>query len=534
MTLLAAPASASSKTGCEDLPGCQNGPAGGEVSYTNGPFNIGLDFSVADPGQLNTICYTADGTDTNDTVYLSGPYSTSGTASGGCLTLNHAIPAGSYVAYYTSGNGVSGSAYYQGNENATPESFGDLTIPANAGVYSTGGVPSTGGYGDTVTVLFYSNPNPPGVTVTAGSPATTDAKMFLVGDGDSGGSANVYATCSQTGGPTYTGNTSGNAGATGPWDEPAMATNGQPVVCTSYEESGVGLFSAVGTGQAYLPPPAPTGVSAVASGLNAVKVFFTGNGPAGATYTATCISSFGVTSSATGSASPLTVAFPSEPTDQTDTCSVTETFAAPNSLTGAPSANASTVLLANGSPGCAGTVTAPTNLSAVSMAFPGAVVSWAPVTPNPASCLVGYLVTPSSGSTALTPTLVLGHGTTTEVLNLTEGSSYTFTVAAVTGSGVGPASTATASVTIGTPASPAAVTAASAGKTAIKVSFKAGSGNGAAITGFLAKCGTKYAAGKASPLTVKGLKAGKSYTCTVRAANSRGVGAAARSGSVKA
>ena len=113
------------------------------------------------------------------------------------------------------------------------------------------------------------------------------------------------------------------------------------------------------------------------------------------------------------------------------------------------------------------------------------------------------------------------------------GSSVTFTVAAVTGSGAGPASDGV-SVTIGTPAAVTHVTVTSAGKGALKVAFKAGSGNGAAITGFKATCGTKSASGKASPLVVRGLKAGKSYTCTVTAANSRGTGAAARSNAAKA
>ena len=200
----------------------------------------------------------------------------------------------------------------------------------------------------------------------------------------------------------------------------------------------------------------------------------------------------------------------------------------------AASGSGGTTVVITPGPGCAGTATAPTNLSAVAMAFPGAVVSWAPATVTPASCLSGYLVTPTAGSTALTPTFVVGHGTTTNVLGLTEGTSYTFTVAAVTGSGPGPASAPIGPITIGAPAAPAAVRATSAGRTAIKVSFKAGRNNGAAITGFVATCGSKSARGKASPLAVKGLTAGKKYTCTVAAVNSRGKGASARSGSVKA
>jgi large repetitive protein len=108
-----------------------------------------------------------------------------------------------------------------------------------------------------------------------------------------------------------------------------------------------------------------------------------------------------------------------------------------------------------------------------------------------------------------------------------------FTVAAVTGSGVGPAS-AGISVTIGSPATVTHLKAAKAGNGAIKVSFKAGASNGAAIQSFTATCGSHSATGKASPLTVKGLTAGKSYTCTVSATNSRGKGPSARSNATKA
>jgi hypothetical protein len=179
---------------------------------------------------------------------------------------------------------------------------------------------------------------------------------------------------------------------------------------------------------------------------------------------------------------------------------------------------------ATSGPGClpSGTVAAPTNISAAAQAFPGAVVSWAPVATD---CLVGYLITPSAGSAVL----VFGPGTTTRLKGpFAFGVPIAFTVAAVTGAGVGPAS-APVAVTIGTPAAPHAVTASRVGKSAIKVAFKAGASNGAAITGFTATCGLHSASAQGSPLLVKGLSAGKSYNCTVAATNSRGEGAPARS-----
>ena len=173
------------------------------------------------------------------------------------------------------------------------------------------------------------------------------------------------------------------------------------------------------------------------------------------------------------------------------------------------------------------TVAAPTNVSAAAEAFPGAVVSWAPVDTD---CLVGYLVTPSTGSAVLVP----GHATWTRLKGpFAFGVTFEFTVAAVTGAGVGPASVGVG-VTIGTPAAPHAVTAGHAGKGAIAVAFKAGANNGAPITKFTVTCGLHSASGTASPVTVKRLTAGKSYNCTVAATNSRGKGASAQAQLVKA
>jgi len=133
----------------------------------------------------------------------------------------------------------------------------------------------------------YLPPPTPTVTVTDIAASPTDAKLSLAGDGEVGPPATIHAECKQVGGPDYTGTTGNNTGASGPYDEPSMTTNGQPVVCTAYETSNQSLNGPVGTNSVFLPPPAPTGVTAVASGVNAVKVFFTGNGTNIASYKAT-------------------------------------------------------------------------------------------------------------------------------------------------------------------------------------------------------------------------------------------------------
>lgn len=298
-----------------------------------------------------------------------------------------------------------------------------------------------------------------------------------------------------------------------------------------FSATALALFTA----PAGAAPNAPS-VSIFETNSKAIQVFFTGDGLAGATFAVSCTSTAGGTFTASGltqSKSPITVkgitANPLSDPGVTPvvynviTCSVTET--SPSPVATSPPGTATFTLIPNSGPGCtpSGTVAAPVGVSAAAEGFPGAVVSWAPVATD---CLVGYLITPSSGSAVL----ILGPGTTTKLKGpYTAGATVFFTVAAVTGAGVGPASVGVG-VSIGSPAAPQAVTAHRVGKGVIKVAFKAGPGNGSPITGFTATCGLHSASGKASPLIVKGLTVGKSYKCTAAATNSRGTSAPARSG----
>jgi len=436
---LAAPASASTQTGCESY--CTTQFSGIGTPENDASYQLGQEFSVSDPGIAGYICYPNDdgagGLEPTDLITLydktSGSTAVSGTAADygpqlSCIFAGVPLtPGDTYIASYTVHKD-----YYQ-NTGGGFGTTGDVT--GLGGLWGAPGNINPGNTGDSfgLRVDFESNPNAPDVSV---------------------------------------------------------AQNG------------------------------PTSVTAS----------FSGDGFGGATFSMTCTSStLGVLGPFT--TSPQTFTVPNKPT-QTMSCSVTETVAPFLTLT-SPAGTASTTFSGVSGPGCVGKVDAPTQLSAASMAFPGAVVSWAPVTADPAGCLVGYLVTPIGGS-AGTPTFSLGTGTTTQVLGLNEGSTYTFTVAAVTGSGAGPASTPTGPVTIGTPAAATAVKATRVAKGAIKVAFKAGNDNGAAITGFAVTCGPRTILGHASPVTVKGLTPGKSVTCTVKAANSRGTGArSARSARVK-
>jgi len=286
-------------------------------------------------------------------------------------------------------------------------------------------------------------------------------------------------------------------------------------------------------------PNAPD-VTVFQSNKGTPEVAFIGDGVAGATFAVSCTSTTGgsftksglsqsaspVATKSLGTDAPLSAPGVTPVVYNVVTCNVTETT--PSQGTSPPGTSSDALVQTSG-PGCqpSGTVAAPTNISAAAQGFPGAVVSWAPVATD---CLVGYLVTPSSGKAVL----VLGPGTTTVMQGpYAYGILIQFTVAAVTGAGVGPASVGVG-VTIGTPAAPQAVAATHAGKGTVKVAFEPGASNGAAINGFTARCGLHSASGTASPLTVKGLTAGKSYHCTVAASNSRGKGASAQFEAAKA
>jgi len=277
-------------------------------------------------------------------------------------------------------------------------------------------------------------------------------------------------------------------------------------------------------------PPVITGTVRVSS--SSVAVSFTDSGTSGVSFTVTCTPVPGgpsaTTGVGTGTTSPITVT--GLTADVLYTCVVTATNLV-GSATSAPSSPFVDVSVSG--PGCSGTiVTGPTQLSAASMAFPGAVVSWAPAVVDLQSCLGGYVVTPIEGTTPLAPSFVTASHTTTHVLNLELGHTYTFTVAAVSGTTIGDPSDPVGPVTIGTPAAAAAVHAAHAGKGAIKVTFKTGNSNGSPITSFTVGCRSSnggHAAsrsGKASPITVGGLTPGKAYACVVRATNRRGIGTA--------
>jgi large repetitive protein len=291
--------------------------------------------------------------------------------------------------------------------------------------------------------------------------------------------------------------TAGPAGA-----DPTSVPN-QPIVTQVFDGSGSSA-APVALGVSFVVPTSPPGGDPITS------------------ETATCVSlTGGASGSATGLGSPIFVGALAA-TGVYD-CTVTAT----NSL-GASLPSAPFFAFLGGQGTCTDLPTAPVRLSTA----PGdasATVSWAPAT---GPCIAGYVVTPYLAGVAQTATIIPGQGTTTVVGNLLNGVTYTFTVSAENGIAVGPASDPTAPITVGASSAVAAVRVTRVAKGTLRIAFNAPANNGAPITSYTARCSSSdhgapgVKSGKADPLTVSRLTAGKTYTCTVTATNSRGPGPA--------
>jgi hypothetical protein len=179
---------------------------------------------------------------------------------------------------------------------------------------------------------------------------------------------------------------------------------------------------------------------------------------------------------------------------------------------------------------------APTNVVAVA-GNQSASLTWAAPASTGGSPVTGYSVAISPAASAQ----VVVSGTSASVTALTNGTAYTFTVAAVNAVGTGPASLPSAAVTPmapppGVPTAPSNVTA-TPGVGSADLSWTAPSSDGgSAITGYtvtlIPPAPSAVVTITATTASVTGLDNGQTYTFTVAAFNANGTGPASSSGPV--
>ena len=276
-------------------------------------------------------------------------------------------------------------------------------------------------------------------------------------------------------------------------------------------------------------PDAPTGVSAVA-GSGSATVSWTAPANGGSVITRYTVTPFIGTvaqpvRTITGAPPAASLVVTGLTNGTAYTFTVMATNAVGNGAVSAPSA----AVTPTGVPG------APTGV--VGVRGDGAVsVSWTAPVSNGGSAIAGYTVTPFIGTVAQPVTTVTGAppAASVTVSGLTNGTAYTFRVAATNALGTGALSTASAAVTPArAPDAPTGVSAV-AGSGSATVSWTSPANGGSVITrytvtpfiGTVAQpVRTITGAPPAASLVVTGLTNGTAYTFTVMATNAVGNGA---------
>jgi HD domain/Fibronectin type III domain len=444
------------------------------------------------------------------------------------------------------------------------------TAPASDGGSAITGyvvTPSIAGVAQ-IPVAFSSTATTQAVTgLTNGTAYTfTVAAINGVGTGpDSAPSAAVTPATPATaaGAPTGVSGTSGDGQVTLSWTAPA-SDGGSPVTgyvvtpsiggvaqtpatftSTATTQAVTGLtdgtaytftvaaINGVGTGPDSAPSAAvipateagaPTGVSGI-SGDGQVTLSWTAPASDGGSP----VTGYVVTPSIAGVAQ-IPVAFSSAATTQTVTgltngTAYTFAVATLNGVgTGPDSAPSGAVTPAT-------LAAAPTGVSGIS-GNGQVTLSWTAPASDGGSAITGYVVTPSIGGVAQTPVTFTSAATTQTVTGLTNGTAYTFTVAAINGVGTGPDSAPSAAVTPATLAAAPSGVSGTRGDGQVTLSWTVpASDGGSPVTGYVV---TPSMAGVAqTPVTfsstattqnVTGLTNGTAYTFTVAAINGVGTG----------
>ncbi len=258
-------------------------------------------------------------------------------------------------------------------------------------------------------------------------------------------------------------------------------------------------------------PGAPTNVTATPGNGQATISFTPGSSGSSpiTSFTVTCAAIFHSTRTVSGSASPLVVNLLDNGFNYT--CSVTATNAAG---TGDPTS-------VNVTPTAPVTVPGPPTINFISAGDGQASIDFAPPSSNGGATISGY--TANCGGAP-----VIGSGSPITVSGLSNGTTYSCTVAATNSAGTGPPSSAM-NVTPGTVAGAPTNISAVAGNTQATISFTPPASNGGSnITSYGVTCnpGSVLASGQPPSITVTGLTNATAYSCNVVAFNAFGPGAA--------
>ena len=183
---------------------------------------------------------------------------------------------------------------------------------------------------------------------------------------------------------------------------------------------------------------------------------------------------------------------------------------------------------------------APTSITATSNANAQSSISWTSPSSTGGSGIIQYSVRASTdgGSTWANAVLTGSAVASYTYTGLTNGTSYTFQVAAVNAAGTGTYSlSSSAIIPSTTPSAPTSLSATTTSTTAV-ISFTPGSDGGSAITNYqYSKDGgatfTAFSPTQtSSPVTITGLSTATNYTILLKAVNARGAGTASSSVSV--
>jgi hypothetical protein len=298
-----------------------------------------------------------------------------------------------------------------------------------------------------------------------------------------------------------------------------VLTNGASYTCTVTATNAIGTSPPSPASNAVIPfvsaPTAPTAPTA-ARGDSKISVSFgapADNGGSPITsYTATCSGS-GAPGTNAGAASPVTV------TGLTNGASYTCTVTATNSFgTSPPSPPTATVVPAP-VPDAPPQPNVSPNTGSITVSFSAPADNGNPITEYTATCVSSDGGAPGARSGAGSPITVIG---------LSEARTYTCSVTATSAVGTGPPSPPSVPAIPTTPPAAPILRAAAPRNGSAIVSFTPNR-NGGVDTSFVVACASSNSgapgliSGAGSPVIVPGLSNGKSYQCTVRAANAIGV-----------